>query len=221
VRAGVEKDALAVFTSLGLTSKFTNDAAGLGNINQIKGKLRLDVGATYKLMSDMTVFGRYSSSNNEATVEAGANDVTAEVKTTSYGAGLGWDKEMTKSTHMFTRVEADYSTGKSAGVTNAKTYNIPLVLGAETQALSWLAIRGSIGHSLIGQSITGRADLTGLTTVGAGVGMTFGDVTIDGLVASNGQNAVDQIGMGTGPAASQNFGFGDNMITRIAMTYNF
>lgn len=211
VRAGVEKDALAVFATVGLSSK-----VNVGTLEALKGKLRLDAGATYKI-DNMTVFGKYSTSTNDVNAGAGA----VETNTTVLGAGVGFQKEMTKSTTMFTRVEADYSTGKSAGVTNAKSYNIPLVFGAETQALSWLAVRGSIGHSLIGQSVTGRADLTGLTTVGAGIGLTFGDVTIDGLVASGTQNGVDQIGMGTGAPAADNFGFGDNMITRIAMTYNF
>ncbi len=222
VRAGVEKDALAVFTSVGVSSKFVNDGVAPGSINQIKGKLRLDVGATYKVMNEMTAFGRFSTSTNEATVEAGATDVTAEVKSTNYGAGLGWDKEMTKSTHMFTRVEAAYAQTKQGDAVTAESFNVPVVLGAEAQALSWLAIRGSIGHSLIGRDITGRQSLGNLTTLAAGVGMTFGDVTVDGLVASSGSNGnVTGLGMGTGPAANQNFGFGDGMISRIAMTYNF
>ncbi len=211
VRAGVEKDALAVFATVGLSSKIN-----VGALEALKGKLRVDAGATYKI-DNMTVFGKYSTSTNDVNPGTGA----FERNDTVLGAGVGFQKEMTKNTNMFTRVEADYATQKNAGTTTSKRYNVPLVLGAETQALSWLAIRGSIGHSLIGQSVTGRADLTGLTTVAAGVGMTFGDLTVDGLVASGGQNGVDQIGMGTGPAAASNFGFGDNMITRIAMTYNF
>jgi len=213
VRAGIEKDALAVFGVLGLSSSLKN-----GTTELLKGKLRLDAGATYK-MDNMTVFGKYSTSTNDVNLGAGA----FETNSTSFGAGVGFQKEMTKSTTMFTRVEADYATAKSAGVTNSKAYNIPLVLGAETQALSWLAVRGSIGHSLIGQSITGRQDLSGLTSVGAGVGMTFGDLTIDGLVSSgSAPTPVSANGIGmNGVATTAIFGFGNDTITRIAMTYNF
>ena len=127
-RAGIEKDAFGLFTTVGITSKFTNTAATPGTINQIKGKLRLDVGGTYK-MDNMTAFGRFSSSSNDATVEAGATDVTAEVKTSSYGLGLGWNKEMTKSTHMFTRVEAAYAQGKQADTVVSEAFNLPAIVG--------------------------------------------------------------------------------------------
>jgi hypothetical protein len=87
-------------------------------------------------------------------------------------------------------------------------------MGAEAQALSWLALRGSITHSLLGQTDAAN------TSVAAGVGMTFGDVTIDGLVATD-SGALDS-NLGTnGQASSSTFGFGDKMISRIAMTYNF
>ncbi len=212
VRAGIEKDALAVFATLGLSSK-----ANIGTLEALKGKLRLDAGATYR-MDNMTVFGKYSTSTNDVNQGTGV----VEQNATSFGAGVGFQKEMTKATTMFTRVEAAYATAKNAGTTTSKAYNLPLVLGAETQALSWLAVRGSIGHSLIGQSITGRADLSGLTSVGAGVGMTFGDLTIDGLVSSGGVTPVAATGIGmNGVATGDNFGFGDSMITRVAMTYNF
>jgi len=199
VRAGIEKDALAVFTTVGLTSSIKNGATDV-----LKGKLRLDLGATYG-MDDMTVFGKFSTSTNDVDQGAGA----FETNSTSFGAGLGWNKEMTKSTHMFTRVEADYATAKSAGATTSKSYLVPVVLGAETQALSWLAIRGSLTHALLGQTNTGLNNTTaGQTSVAAGVGMTFGDVTIDGLVANN-------------AAAANRFGFGDGMLGRISMNYNF
>ena len=215
-RAGIEKGDLSVFGTVGITSDNKGTFPGSAFASEVKGKLKLDLAATYK-MNDMTVFGKFNSTSNDVTVATS----TSEVSSSSYGAGLGWNKEMTKSTHMFTRVEADYSQGKTAGVVDNKAYNVPVVMGAEAQALSWLAIRGSIGHSLIGQDVTGRKDLTGLTTVAAGLGLTFGDVSIDGLVASNGVTPSEGLGMGTAPTASQNLGFGDNMVTRVAMTYNF
>jgi hypothetical protein len=75
---------------------------------------------------------------------------------------------------------------------------------------------------LLGQNLLTRADLSNLTTVSAGLGMTFGDLTIDGMVATNGlNNTTDNIGFGTGANSGSTFGFGDSMISRIAMTYNF
>jgi hypothetical protein len=197
-RIGVEKDNLAVFGTIGLSSKIT-----VAGVDALKGKTKIDAGATYG-MGDMTVFGKFATSTNEV--------ATVEVGSTSFGAGLGWNKEMTKSTHMFTRLEAGYATAKTAGATTSQSYSVPVVLGAETQALSWLAIRGSLTHGLLGQTLNGAGATTtaGQTFFGAGLGMTFGDVTIDGLVANGGAGAT-----------ADDFGFGSDMISRIGLTYNF
>ena len=128
---------------------------------------------------------------------------------------------------MYARVEADSAktenTIAALSSYNASFWNVPLVLAAETQAMSWLAIRGSISHSLVGQNLLTRADLANLTTVSAGIGMTFGDINIDGMVASSAAmvNSTDNIGMGTGASSGETFGFGDKMISRIGLTYNF
>jgi hypothetical protein len=197
-RFGIDKDNLAMFGTIGISSKITNAGADV-----LKGNTKIDAGVTYG-MDEMTVFGKFATSSNDVAV-------IGEIANTSIGAGLGWNKEMTKSTHMFTRIEGNYATAKTAGATTSKSYLVPVVLGAETQALSWLAVRGSISHALLGQTLTGTNNTTaGQTYVAAGVGMSFGDVTIDGLVAN-----------GASAAANTDFGFGDGMISRIAMSYNF
>jgi hypothetical protein len=199
-RAGVEKDNLAVFATVGLGSSIKD-----GTTELLKGKTKIDAGVTYG-MDDMTVFGKFATSVNDVSqVEKG---------TTSFGAGLGWNKEMTKSTHMFTRLEGTYATAQTAGATTSKSYNVPVVLGAEAQALSWLAVRGSLTHSLLGQSLngTGATTTAGQTAFGAGVGLTFGDVTIDGLIANNAAATA---------GGADDFGFGSDMVSRVSLNYNF
>jgi len=197
-RFGAKKDDLAVFGTVGLFGKSVT--AGV----ETKSKLNLDLGATYQL-GDFTAFGNFVAGSLE-------NDVA---KTSAYALGIGHKKEMTKSTTMFTRVEARKRKVENSAA-NFDGWNLPVVMGAEAQALSWLTLRGSITHSLFGQTDVAS------TSVAAGVGMTFGDVSIDGLVATN--NTTPQLAgnLGTNGIASNNtFGFGDGMISRIAMTYNF
>ena len=211
-RFGVEKDAAALFGTVGISS-----SSKKANGDEFKGKLNLNLGATYK-MDSMTVFAKYGSTSFDVTPNAGTATNTA---ISNFGVGAGWKKEMTKSTNMFARVEADSQTKKVADVETTKEYNIPLTLGAESQVLSWLAVRGSVGQSLLGATGFNSNSRAGSTTVAAGIGMTFGDVNIDGLVASNGNTSADALGMGTQSAANQSFGFGDKMISRIGLTYNF
>ena len=196
-RFGVNKDDLSVFGTVGLLGK------GTDGTTEAKSKLNLDLGATYQL-GDFTAFGNFISASME-------NDVA---KTSGYAVGVGHKKEMTKSTNMFTRIEARQRKVENAGPANINAWNLPVVLGAEAQALSWLALRGSITHSLLGQRDAAA------TSVAAGVGMTFGDVTVDGLVATNAGALAGNLGT-NGIASSSTFGFGDDMISRIAMTYNF
>ncbi len=218
-RFGVEKDAAALFGTVGIVSKAVNGAA------EIKGDLSLDLGATYKI-DNMTLYGRYTTT--KATANASFIATGNESKLNTFGVGAGWKKEMTKSTNMFTRVEVASTkvTSTNAAIRalspDVNTFNVPLVLGAETQALSWLAIRGSIAQSLTGSDLTSNSNYNIRPTVSAGVGMTFGDVQIDGVVASNGLNAqTDNTGIGTGANSGATFGFGDAMISRIGLTYNF
>jgi len=232
-RVGIEAGGLQVFTTVGIVSKSTlNDTAA----TELAGKIGIDAGIEYK-MNDMTAFGKFLSvgSDVNTTVGGAAGTTIAQIRDTAYGVGAGWKHEMTKSTNTYMRLEGDFEKLGSNGV-NANTWNIPLAVGAEAQALTWLAIRGSIQESLVGEQygnnpIGGgsfRNSLAGTTTVSLGLGLTFGDVQIDGLVATNGANnatnsqvAGNTAGFGTAPQSNNTFGFGDAMLSRVAVTYNF
>jgi len=188
----------------------------------------IDAGVTYK-MDSTTFFGKFISTGADATGGTTAAPVTIEVRNTQYGLGAGWKKEMTKATNMFTRLEADMSKLSNSGVAT-NVWNVPVVMGAETAALNWLTLRGSISASLLGEMWTGtqRSSLAGTTTVTVGTGLTFGDVQIDALLGSSnsaspnaaGGSATTGFGTNTQTAVN-NWGLGDNMFSRLAMTYNF
>ncbi|MBU6154064.1 MAG: hypothetical protein KGP28_07160 [Bdellovibrionales bacterium] len=231
-RFGVEKDAFALFGTIGIDSKASNATSlltGSSTAIDVKGNTNIDLGATYK-MDNMTLYGKYITT--KATWTA-AGTTANEGKTNVFGIGAGWKKEMTKSTNMFARVEANSAKTENSNQANiaavnnlnVSAWNVPVVLAAETQALSWLAVRGSISHSLLGQNLLNQTDLANSSTVSAGIGMTFGDLVIDGMVATGATaaafNTTENIGFGTGANSGNNFGFGDNMISRIGLTYNF
>jgi len=108
-RFGVEKDAIALFGTIGIDSLASSANAvaipgtgGALTATEVKGNTSIDLGATYK-MDDMTIFGKFLSTKATGTLNAGTN----EGKATAFGIGAGWKKEMTKSTNMFVRLEAD------------------------------------------------------------------------------------------------------------------
>lgn len=234
-RLGVDVNNFSIFTTVDITHKSDmNNATATVGKDEIKGKLGFDAGVTYS-MDNMTLFGKYKMSGADAVWGTATTKTSTEFRNNSWGLGAGWNNEMTKSTNMFARVEVDMATVKAPLAANTavygetKSYNVPVVLGAESQALSWLAVRGSIAYSLMGQewNSSTRNNYAGSTTVSTGVGMTFGDLMIDGTVASTlggtagALNTGSVPGFGTGGKSNANVGFGDNMISRVALTYNF
>lgn len=228
-RLGVEAGNLQVFSTVGITSSSKlNTGAG----PEIKGKVSVDAAATYG-MEDWTFFGKFMTYGTDLNGTAFA--ATPESRNLGFGAGVGYKHEASKTVTMYARLEGDYLKNDINNSPNLqvlqsiKYWNVPVVFAAEAQALSWLTVRGSVAQSLAGQALQGGAhtSLQNTTTVAAGVGLTFGDIQVDGLVATNGlQNSANTgyntyPGFGTGPQTNTGFGFGDNMISRIALTYNF
>lgn len=229
VKLGVVADKLEAFTTVGITSSAKNDLGGTNNSNELKGKFAIDLGLTYaqdnaKYKANFSTFGSTLNQLGTDTVDA---------TTMIAGLGAGWKKEVGKSVTMWSIVGVDYEKDSAEkGATLAPSavmtvYNIPLTLAAEAQATSWLTVRGSLSHSILGQKIQGlnKDSVNGVTAVAAGVGMTFGDVQIDGVVGSSASTVNSTGGYGylvnRGAQSQDTFGFGNNFISRMALTYNF
>jgi len=219
-----------VFTTLGLTNDEKHDTTVATSTNEIKGKLSVDLGATYS-MDDMTYLAKFTSFGSDVTL-GGATVTTVSTATTAFGLGAGWKHEASKSVTVYSRVQADMqkdtvtsATAGPAANTTHSMYNIPVILAAEAQATSWLTFRASISHSLIGQTVLTTNEiksLDGLTAVAMGFGLNFGDLTIDGLAGQSVATAGSMTESSQGTAQSGNLaGLGDQLMGRLALTYNF
>ena len=234
-KLGVDVSNFAFFTTVGVSSKAVTDTEVPSAYAELKGKLSLDLGATYT-MDNMTYLAKFSSFGSDFTQGTTTTTVTTP-KTTAYALGAGWKKEATKAVTMYSRIQLDYQkdtkdvvvgTAASTNLTTDTWYNLPLVLAAEAQATSWLTIRGSLSHSLFGQhsastpTTSTKDSFNGQTTAALGFGFNFGDLTIDALAGQTTAvaNAASESSQGTAQAGSQ-FGFGTSMLSRLSMTYNF
>ena len=205
--------------------------------DEVKGKIGFDLGATFGFMDNYTVFGKFTMNGAELLNDqttAGTNAKAFEIASSTMEAGVGYKKDVTKSTNLFSRLELGMSTvetkttaavGGAITTATTKAFNMPLIIGVETAALSWLTVRGSVAQSLFGRTTTSAAvsaQNQNSTSVAAGLGMTFGDLVIDGLVANTGAGNTSIGTSGSGAnSATNNWGFGDNMLTRLSATYNF
>ena len=113
---------------------------------------------------------------------------------------------------------------------------VPIVLGYEAAATSWLTLRGSITQNLWGKKDNknftyanpivkslvssvygseGKGTIANSTTIVAGASLTFGDLVLDGMIGGA-KNL-------TGSASSKTDGNLnlDQFMTSVAMTYAF
>lgn len=214
-RFGVGMNSFNFFGTVGIITKAVGGAAAL---DEFKGKLGLDLGATYA-MDEMTFFVNFLTQSADRLSDTGTKaEKDREFSTMNISAGVGHQKELTKGANMFSKVGLSYGntevkTGTPGGtLTTAskdKSWSVPVTLGVEADATSWLALRGSITHNLLGQnmnSLNGNRDSNpNSTTIATGAGFKFGAVGIDASVAT-----------GTGT-----FGFDANMLSRLSMNVAF
>jgi hypothetical protein len=204
IRAGIDMNAFQVFTTVGLSSK--TEVLNTAN-DSVEGKVSVDLGASYT-MDNSTVWARFTTAGADLKTATPAA-TNAEQRNSVFGIGYGSRYEASKSVSIFGKIEANMEKYDTSGKA-IKNYNVPVSIGAEAQALSWLALRGSVNQSIIGQSqndtvTPNTRSALGNTFLGAGAGLTLGDVVIDGTMQA---------------ALAGTFGIGAPL-ANVAMTYNF
>ena len=100
-----------------------------------------------------------------------------------------------------------------------KTKRVPVVIGLETEATSWLTLRGSITQVVYGTTkVNGtESSVRNSTAVNAGATLKFGELSVDGVIGTSDAAGVN----GENTAAGNGTLRTDNLMSRVAMTYRF
>ncbi len=213
---------LNVFVQSDINNKVT-----VGNAvseNTAKGKMAGSVGATY-MINDLKVFAQYGSDDSKFTSTNGGQ--TQEFKNNSYLVGVGREASVNDKTKVYTKlqyaqvgntIEIDGVTGRN---THANQKSIPVTIGLEHDALSWLTLRGSVAQNLWdsnNQLVAGLGERNiknaQSTQVNTGATLTLGSLKLDGVIGTTAP---------TGRAVGSNSGTLslDNLMSRVALRYNF
>ncbi|MBD66378.1 MAG: hypothetical protein CME62_14300 [Halobacteriovoraceae bacterium] len=212
------------FLNFGLTNKAEED-----NGNELDGKGSIDLGVTHSV-NDMSYMVRFQSINAE---EADSGD---ELKAQNIWLGAGkmyklndkasaWAEAWYKMDNR--ECDATWETGNvcnqqdGSNSDELKSNYLPVIVGLEVQAKEWLALRGSVSHEIIGTDENGDGDAAtrqNKTTVAAGASLTWGDLSVDGMIGNN------DAGDGT-PGNNTSAGAGqlrtDSLLSRVSLTYKF
>ena len=203
-----------------------NNKATVGNTvseNTAKGKMAGSVGATY-MINDLKVFAQYGSDDSKFTSTNGGQ--SQEFKNNSYLLGVGREASVNDKTKVFTKlqyaqvgntVEIDGVIGRN---THANQKSVPVTIGLEHVAMSWLTLRGSVAQNLWDSNNTvttaGERNIKNAqsTSVNTGATLTLGSLKIDGVIGSA-TSAGTATGNKNGVLAL------DNIMSRVALRYNF
>lgn len=226
-----------------VTQKTSAFGLGLGAIHgDLSGALNLDLadkangtsgtsgasGDESKLKPSYTVDLGYSWQGNAFYVTHEGNKREEKIATTtttkkSTETRVGWGRthEVNPTARVFTDVF--FATGSDENITAAgktKYSRLPITLGVEAEATSWLTLRGSVSQNVVmGQTknTAGKKITEANTTdVNGGATLTFGKLKVDGVVGTTAAN---------GTAGDTNSEKGvlqtSNLLTRVGVTYSF
>lgn len=177
----------------------------------------------------------------------------SEFDTNRVRLGLGREKQLNDRTTLFTKLEYVMTKrevkakGNVKGKANIDDFYVPITIGLEHDATSWLTLRGSVTQYLVseqdnsyssalrtngvinpgiqgiagaveGMYPRGKRSFQNSTNVNAGLTLKFGDLSIDGVVGTS-------TGAGITGTKSNDAKAGilslDNLASRVAMTYRF
>lgn len=228
-------------TRLGVIMGDTQAYANINLINNAKGtnatgaKFEGDLGFQVGVIhawEGNTLFADYRKFDAEGTLAGTKGDI----KSQQLAVGIGRVERLNDKTNLFAKAQyfmqkADNDNSAATGLAaictagngfacdKAETSRIPLTIGLETEATSWLTLRGSVSQVVWGTNEINKNESTvaNSTVINAGATLKFGELSIDGVIGN------DDAGTGTPDVQGTTGGQirTDSLMSRVAMTYRF
>jgi len=212
VRAGAQTALWTASVDLGLANKWTSGTT------EVKGKTNLVVGGGYNVSPELYVYGSYSMLGaKKSSGSTQDNDLDKNVIQAGAVTSLKKDgNEFFYGASLVNTVVKDAKTSLSTDDTKTTALTLPVIIGFEADAASWLTLRGSVTQTVL---INDTKEETGSTTssefspgannttFAAGAGLKFNKVTVDGSILAGGKQNID---LGS-----------NNLLGQVGLTYAF
>ena len=221
-----------------ISAQSKSEMASTAGTQAFKGKLGLHLGGSYAVGAGRA-FGYYKRFTWD---QENTGATTIKGNFSSYYAGYGSEMTVNTTDKLIASVavkKTDINV-KYAVASTVHTVVIPVTLGYEARANDWLTLRGSVVQNLYGKKdngnltsvslnataqqavagtygTTGKGTIPNSTEVNAGATLTFGQISIDGLLAISGaaRNATNSTATNNGTLT------GDNLLSKVGLTYKF
>ena len=261
IRFGMIKNKTEAFANIALKNKAEIGAAGptgaqaATGTDEFKGKLGFELGATQDLdLVKVFAYVRHAKWEHDAdsnSGNAGATPARPGVPATAYTGkfdgtywlyqvGAGKEHRINDKSVLFLKAEylnfmrkVEGGTGLADGEEiNLDDWRVPVTIGLEYDAASWLTLRGSVVQNIVAgtdndydgnegavssgvlaKRTPGKNSTPNSTNVNAGLTLKFGELAIDGVIGTDGAN--------NSTTAEKGALTLDNLASRVAMTYKF
>lgn len=235
-RLGIIAGDFQAYANINLINNAKDAAsAPLTGAAKFEGDLGYQVGVI-QAWQGHTVFADWRSFEAEGTTSAGKNDISVK----RLEVGIGHVERLNDKSNLY--LKASYlmwdaenelltagsnfggATGCGTGTAGVlceeyKSSQVPVVVGLETEATSWLTLRGSVGAVVWGseEDKDNERSIQNATIVNAGATLKFGELSVDGVIGNGTQDATNtQNANGTTGTLRT-----DTLMSRVAMTYRF
>lgn len=211
VRLGARANMWDASLRLGLVNTVQDDVTG-------KYTGTLGLGGHFGYQMD-TLYWTANVTSVGAKFENTAGVEQAKVATTAFDVGVMTSVKKDGSEMFYGASLMNSETKESVADNKVTSTSMPLFIGMEVDAASWLTLRGSVTQTL--QLLNTDKDVTGSaaptvdsapgandTVVAAGAGLKFNKITVDGTLQGAGATGNQQLN-------------GNTLLTTLGMTYNF
>lgn len=197
-----------------LTVGLGNKATNLAGTSSLKDKLPVIFDFNYNI-DDLKVYFNYVT--NTGTIENAAGVTTADLKKTDWYLALYQNQKLENGMFFYgfayENRKWENSTAPTSTTDNVESTKLPVTVGIEAEANSWLTLRASIKQNVIlGEVKTGTGEKSTVAndpTVNAGVGLRYGKATVDALLEGL---------SGSSASAKVN---GSETLSKVSLTYMF
>lgn len=213
LKGGWMQEGMEVFAHIDVINELTSDEGA--NDDEIEGPLSFRLGGRYDLDENSSVGAIIRMESLEG--ETGGTDVEWEQTVARVEYFRAVKKEENSMAYYKAGISYSDTSLDNGTETTTGTLAIPLTIGIEHAAKEWLTMRGSVTQNVIideqsndNGSEEQKNENFADTTVAGGVGLTFGELTLDAQLQASLP--------GTTTAGQVN---GNSLLGRVGMNYSF
>ncbi len=209
---GARSAAWDVALDLGLTDEWKTGATNVSPNDSYKGKSSIELSGGYNVTETMYVNAGFATGGAKLEDNAAA---VADIAYTNITVGVTESVKKDGAEFFYGAGLLSASTEEKTSNTKITAMKMPLIIGLEADANSWLTLRGSVTQTLLlvdsdktetaGVASVETSPGANSTTLAAGAGLKFNKVSVDGSILASGSQVINSA----------------NLLGQVGLTYAF